>query len=227
MTRSAIVRVGAAIAVGALVVAVGRTIDLRAALERIRDTGPLAPLLFIALYVAACVLLLPAAILTLGAGALFGVVKGALVAWTGATLGCAAAFLVGRYVARDWVAKRIAGDKRFRAVDEAVGREGWKIVGLLRLSPVFPFNLLNYAFGVTRVSFRDYLVASAVGMIPGALMYVYLGSLAGDLATLGAGGRTRTTAEWVLYGIGLIATVAVTVTVTRIARRALDARIAT
>ena len=227
MTRSAIVRVVAAIAVVALVVAVGRTIDLRAALERIRDTGPLAPLLFIALYVAACVFLLPGAILTLGAGALFGVVKGALVAWTGATLGCAAAFLVGRYLARDWVAKRISGDKRFRAIDEAVGREGWKIVGLLRLSPVFPFNLLNYAFGVTRVSFRDYLLASAVGMIPGALMYVYLGSLAGDLATLGAGGRTRTTAEWVLYGIGLIATVAVTVTVTRIARRALDARIAT
>ena len=227
MTRSAIARGVAAIAIVALVVALGRLIDLRAALARIEDTGPLAPLLFIALYVAACVFLLPGAILTLGAGALFGVAKGAFVAWTGATLGCAAAFLVGRYLARDWVAKRIAGDKRFRAIDEAVGREGWKIVGLLRLSPVFPFNLLNYAFGVTRVKFRDYFLASAIGMIPGVLMYVYLGSLAGDLATLGAGGRTRSTAEWVLYGVGLVATVAVTVTVTRIARRALDARIAT
>ena len=226
MSSGTIARIVVAIAVVTLVIVAGRMVDLRAALAWIEGSGPLAPMLFVALYVAACVFLLPGAILTLGAGALFGVVKGALVAWTGATLGCAAAFLVGRYFARDWVARRIGGDKRFRAVDEAVGREGWKIVGLLRLSPVFPFSLLNYAFGLTRVSFRDYLLASAVGMIPGALMYVYLGSLAGDLATLGTGGRTRTTAEWVLYGVGLVATVAVTIAVTRIARRALDARIA-
>lgn len=226
MSRGTIVRVVAAIAVVVLVIAVGRTVDLRAALEKIQETGPLAPLLFIGLYVAACVFLLPGAILTLGAGAVFGVVKGAPVAWLGATLGSAAAFLVGRYFAREWVARQIAGDDRFRAIDEAVAVEGWKIVGLMRLSPVFPFNLLNYLFGITRVSFRDYALASAIGMIPGTLMYVYLGSVAGDLATLGAGGRTRTTAEWVLYGVGLVATVAVTVSVTRIARRALDARIA-
>jgi uncharacterized membrane protein YdjX (TVP38/TMEM64 family) len=226
MSSRTIVRVLAAIAVIAVVIAVGRMVDLRAALERVQQTGPLAPLLLIVLYVVACVFLLPGAILTLGAGAVFGVVKGAPVAWLGATLGAAAAFLVGRYFARDWVARQIAGDERFRAIDESVAEEGWKIVGLMRLSPVFPFNLLNYLFGITRVSFRDYVIASAIGMIPGCLMYAYLGSVAGDLAALGAGGRQRTTAEWILYGVGLAATVAVTVSVTRIARRALDAKIA-
>ncbi|HSW50743.1 MAG TPA: VTT domain-containing protein, partial [Bryobacteraceae bacterium] len=112
-------------------------------------------------------------------------------------------------------------------VDNAVAAEGWKIVGLTRLSPVFPFNLLNYAFGLTRVSLRDYVVASWIGMIPGTVMYVYLGSLAGSLAELGLkeGGRARTQAEWALYAVGLVATVAVTVVITRIARRALNLRI--
>jgi len=130
-----------------------------------------------------------------------------------------------RYLARNWVAKQIAGNKKFKAVDEAVGKEGWKIVLLTRLSPVFPFNLLNYAYGLTKVSLRHYFFASWLGMIPGTVMYVYLGSLAGDLASLGAGDHTRTTAEWVLYGVGLLATVLVTVFVARVAKKALSARI--
>ena len=226
MNAGRITRVVAAIVVVAIVIVAARTIDLQALLRRIEDAGPSAPILFVGLYVAACVFLLPGAILTLGAGALFGLAKGWAVAWTGAVLGATAAFLVGRYLARDWVAKKIAGDERFRAVDEAVATEGWKIVGLTRLSPVFPFNLLNYLFGLTRVSLRDYVLASAIGMIPGSLLFVYLGSLAGDLAKLGAGGRTRSPAEWAMYAVGLLATIAVTVTVTRIARRALDRRIA-
>jgi uncharacterized membrane protein YdjX (TVP38/TMEM64 family) len=153
------------------------------------------------------------------------VLNGAITVLIGATLGATCAFLTGRYLARNWVARRIAGNEKFKAVDEAVGREGWKIVLLTRLSPIFPFNLLNYAYGVTQVRLRHYILASAVGMIPGTAMYVYLGSLAGDLASLGAGGQTRTTAEWVLYGVGLLATVAVTVFVTRVARKALAARL--
>jgi len=97
---------------------------------------------------------------------------------------------------------------------------------LTRLSPIFPFNLLNYAFGLTKVSLKHYFFASWLGMIPGTIMYVYIGSVAGDLATLGAGGRTRTTGEWVLYAAGLLATMVVTVFVTRLARRALAERIA-
>lgn len=198
----------------------------RQALQWILDLGPTGPMLFVALYIAACVLLLPGSILTLGAGVVFGLVKGAIAVSVGATLGATCAFLVGRYLARDWVAAKIAGNEKFRAVDEAVAREGWKIVLLTRLSPVFPFNILNYAFGLTKVGLKDYFLASWIGMIPGTVMYVYIGSLAGDLASLGAGGRERTAGEWVLYGIGFLATIAVTVVVTRLARKALADKIA-
>jgi uncharacterized membrane protein YdjX (TVP38/TMEM64 family) len=141
------------------------------------------------------------------------------------TLGATASFLVGRYLAREWVAGKMRAFPRFAAVDEAVAQEGWKIVGLTRLSPVFPFNLLNYAFGITRVKLRHYVPASWLGMLPGTVLYVYIGSLAGDLATLGAEGRARTPQEWAFYVVGLLATAAVTIQVTRLARRALDKRV--
>ncbi len=199
----------------------------REALAWIEDAGPIGPLVFFGLYVGACVFMLPGLILTMGAGAVFGVVNGLLLVSLSSTIGATAAFLVGRYLAREMVARRVAGNATFSAMDEAVASEGWKIVGLTRLSPVFPFNLLNYAFGLTRVSLRDYILASWIGMIPGSAMYVYLGSLAGSLAELGAteGVRSRPPAEWALYVVGLIATVAVTVVITRIARRALNRRL--
>jgi uncharacterized membrane protein YdjX (TVP38/TMEM64 family) len=199
----------------------------RDALVWIEDAGPIGPIVFFGLYVMACVFMLPGLILTMGAGAVFGVVNGLLLVSLSSTVGATAAFLVGRYLAREMVARRVSGNATFSAMDEAVASEGWKIVVLTRLSPVFPFNLLNYVFGLTRVSIRDYVLASWIGMIPGTAMYVYLGSLAGSLAELGttAGGRTHTAAEWGLYAVGLIATVAVTVVITRIARRALNRRL--
>jgi uncharacterized membrane protein YdjX (TVP38/TMEM64 family) len=214
----------AAVVIGAIIIAAkyfNLQEVLRPALAWISGLGPAGLLIFIALYIMACVLLLPGSILTLGAGAVFGLVQGFIAVSIGATLGASCAFLVGRYLARNWVAQRIAGNTKFKAVDEAVGREGWKIVLLTRLSPVFPFNLLNYSYGLTNVRLRHYFFASWLGMIPGTVMYVYLGSLAGDIASLGAGQATRTSAEWVLYGVGLLATVAVTVFVTRVARKAL------
>jgi uncharacterized membrane protein YdjX (TVP38/TMEM64 family) len=171
----------------------------------------------------ATVLFLPGSILTLGAGVVFGLARGAVIVSISATLGATAAFLVGRYAARDWVAGKIAGNPKFKAIDEAVAHEGWKIVGLTRLSPVFPFNLLNYAFGLTRVSLWHYVLASWIGMMPGTVMYVYLGSVAGDLAAAGSR-ASRTPAEWALYAVGLAATIGVTVYVTRLARRALARR---
>ncbi|MFA6411276.1 MAG: TVP38/TMEM64 family protein [Syntrophales bacterium] len=218
----------AAIVVGVLLAA--RHFNLqqlfRDALAWIDAAGSIGPLVFFGLYIAACVLMLPGLILSLGAGAVFGVINGSLLVSLSSTAGATAAFLVGRYLARDLVARRVAGNAMFSSIDEAVASEGWKIVGLTRLSPVFPFNLLNYAFGLTRVSLRDYVLASWIGMMPGTVMYVYLGSLAGSLAELGAkeGGRARSPAEWALYAVGLIATVAVTVVITRIARRALSRR---
>ena len=122
-------------------------------------------------YVVACVFLLPGVGPDARGWFSFGVPIGLLSAWTGATLGACVAFLVGRTLARDWVARKVSENPKFAAVDEAVGREGFKIVLLLRLSPVFPFNFLNYALGLTRVSFRQYALASLIGMLPGGLMY--------------------------------------------------------
>lgn len=198
---------------------------LRDALDWIAGMGPFAPFIFIMIYILACVFFVPGSVLTLGAGLLFGVLKGSVLVSIGATLGATAAFLTGRYLARGWVAQKTEGNLKFKAIEQAVAREGWKIVGLTRLSPVFPFNLLNYAFGLTPVSLKDYFFASWIGMMPGTVMYVYIGSLAGDLAGLGSQGRTRTTAEWALYAVGLAATVGVTVYVTRLARAALDKRV--
>ncbi len=196
---------------------------LKPALEWIGKLGPRGPVIFVGLYVVATVLFVPGSVLTLGAGAVFGVVLGSVCVSVSATLGATAAFLVGRYLARDAIARKIERNERFLAIDRAVADEGWKIVLLTRLSPVFPFTLLNYAFGLTRVKLSHYVLASWIGMIPGTVMYVYLGSL----VNVGSAHRQRTPGEWVLYGVGLLATVAVTVFVTRLARKALAAKIST
>jgi uncharacterized membrane protein YdjX (TVP38/TMEM64 family) len=198
---------------------------LRRTLMQINDLGSIGAIVYIALYIVATIAFLPGSIITLGGGAVYGVVLGSLYVFIGACLGATAAFLIGRYLARDWVFKKIAGNEKFRKIDEAVGKEGFKIVALTRLSPVFPFNLLNYAFGVTGVSLRDYILGF-VGMIPGTIMYVYLGNLAGSCALIGTKGQpTNSTVEWTMRIIGFIATVAVTVFVTRIARKALDEKV--
>lgn len=195
---------------------------LRTALEWIDSLGPGGAIAFISVYIVATVAFLPGSILTLGAGALFGVFLGSCYVFVGATLGATAAFLVGRYLARDWVAKKIEGNAKFQAIDRAVSNGGLKIVCLTRLSPIFPFNLLNYAYGITGVSLKDYTIGS-IGMIPGTVMYVYIGSLAGSIATIGNRSQTADVGlQWAIRIVGLIATVAVTVYVTKIARQALD-----
>ena len=195
---------------------------LQEALQWVESLESIGIVAFIALYIVATVAFLPGSVLTLGAGVVFGVVQGSFCVFVGATLGATLAFLVGRYLARDWVAKKISENAKFRAIDEAVGREGFKIVLLTRLSPVFPFNLLNYAFGITKVSLKDYFLA-CVGMIPGTIMYVYLGSLAGNLALIGTENQpTNPTVQWAIRIIGFIATIAVTLYVTQIARKALS-----
>lgn len=195
------------------------------ALNWIRDLGAIGPIVFIIIYIFAAVLFVPGSLLTLGAGFIYGVIKGSIFVSIASTLGATLAFIVGRYFARSWVSKQIEGNEKFQAIDEAVAEEGWKIVGLTRLSPIFPFNLLNYAFGVTQVSLKDYVVASWIGMMPGTVMYVYFGSLAESLATLGQGQGEKTPLQWALFGVGLLATFAVTLFVTKIARDALNRKI--
>jgi uncharacterized membrane protein YdjX (TVP38/TMEM64 family) len=170
----------------------------------------------------ATVAFVPGSLLTLAAGAIFGLSMGTLYVFIAAVLGSSAAFLVSRHLARAVIEQRLAGSARFAVIDRAVSAQGRKIVLLLRLSPVFPFNLLNYALGLTKVRFVDYLVAS-VGMIPGTLLYVYYGKLAGDVAALAGGVAVeKGVAYYVVLVFGLAATVLVTTLVTRTARRALQ-----
>ena len=195
---------------------------LQQALEWIESLGSIGAIAFIGIYIIATIAFLPAFILTLGAGVLFGVWWGSVYVFIGATLGAIAAFLVGRYLVRDWVAKKIAGNDKFSAIDRAVGKEGLKIVLLTRLSPIFPFNLLNYAFGVTGVSIQDYIIGS-IGMIPGTMMFVYIGSLAGSVALIGTEtAPTNPTLQWTIRIVGFVATIAVTIYITRIAKQALS-----
>src|SRR5207253_9510293 len=194
---------------------------LKESLDWIGKLAPWGPVFFVGIYVVATVVFIPGSVLTLGAGAVFGVLLGSVCVSISATLGATAAFLVGRYLARDAIARKIEKNEKFATIDRAVADEGWKIVLLTRLSPVFPFTLLNYAFGLTRVKLSQYVLASWMGMSPGTVLDVYLGSL----VNVGAGHRQRTTGEWVLYGVGLLATVTVTVFVTRLARKALAKKI--
>jgi len=187
----------------------------------IRRAGATGMAVFVVSYALAAVLLLPGSILTLGAGLAYGVLLGTPLVWVGANLGATLAFVLGRTVAREWVAARVVGNPRFAAIDHAVGAQGLKIVLLTRLSPVFPFNLLNYAFGLTRVGLRDYVIGSLVGMVPGIVMYVYLGSLLGSVAELAAGRTAGGGGQRLFYVGGAVATVIVTVVLTRLARRAL------
>jgi uncharacterized membrane protein YdjX (TVP38/TMEM64 family) len=201
---------------------------LRSILQWISDLGPWGPITFLGLYILATILFIPGAILTLGAGVVFGAIAGSIYVFIGATLGATIAFLAARYLVRGHISRQIENHPKFQAIDQAVAREGFKIVLLTRLSPIFPFNLLNYVFGITQVSLKNYFLGS-VGMIPGTMMYVYLGSLVGNLAMIGTKEQpTSPTAEAVKWGmrvIGLIATVAVTLYVTHFARKALAKRV--
>lgn len=217
---------GVAVALGSLLVEVALVLPLSQwagqLVEWIRGAGATGVAVYAAAYITATLLLLPGSLLTAGAGLAYGPILGTLlvspVSVTAATL----AFLLGRTVARDWVAKRTGRDARFAAIDAAIGRHGFKIVALLRLSPVIPFNLLNYALGLTGVRLRDYVLGSFVGMLPGTLLYIYLGSLVTTVSALGNDRGPAGTAQQILYWAGLGATVVATLFITRIARRALD-----
>ncbi len=190
-------------------------------LEWTQGLGIWGPVFVAVFYILACVLLLPGSILTLGSGFLFKVPVGSITVSIGSTLGACAAFLVGRTVARKWIAGKVVKNKKFAAIDEAVAQQGFKIVLLTRLSPVFPFNMLNYAFGLTKISFWKYALGSWIGMMPGTIMYVYFGAGLRDLAAVAAGNLEKSTAGTIFFWIGMGVTLIVTVFVTRIARKAL------
>jgi len=182
----------------------------------------LGAVLVAVIYVPACLLFIPGTLITLGAGFAFGVLWGTVAVSIGSVAGATAAFLAGRGLLRGMIEDRVANNAKFAAIDRAVGVEGFKIVLLTRLSPVFPFNLLNYAYGLTKVRLRDYVLASWIGMLPATIMFVYFGSAVKDIANLAAGAGEGSRGQTALNLVGLLATIAVTVFVTRVARRALD-----
>ncbi len=187
----------------------------------VESLGIWGPFVFATGYAIATVAMVPGALLTLFAGAIFGLATGITTVFIGASVGATLAFLVSRYVARSWVERKLDGHEKFTAVDSAVGKEGLKIVVLLRLSPLFPFNLLNYALGLTSVPLRAYVLAH-LAMLPGTFLYVYYGRLAGAVAEVASGtGAQRDGAYYALFGLGLVATLVVTTIVTRIATRTL------
>src|SRR2546423_3787580 len=185
----------------------------------VQQLGPAGVIVFILAYALATVLFLPGWIFTVSAGLIYGIVGGTLVALAGAIIGATLAFLVARYLLRQNIEEITKKNPRFAAIDQAIGRHGWKIVGLLRLSPLIPFNLSNYFYGITSVTFGAYVLVSAVGMIPGTLLYAYLGAIGQAGVSGGATGHSNW--QYVLLGVGLIATIAVTIFVSRIAKKAL------
>ena len=187
----------------------------------VESLGPWGPLAFIAGYAVAPVVLAPAFLLTIAAGAIFGFVEGVVYVMIGATIGATLAFLTGRYLARQFVEGLLTREPRLRLIDRAVERQGFRLVLLLRMSPAVPYTLLNYALGLSRVRLTDYVTAS-IGMLPVVAAYVYSGKVAGDLAALAAG--TAPPRGAVYYGLvvlGLVSTVVVSVFVTRLARQAI------
>lgn len=216
-----LVLLGALVLVGLLVVGRFGGQYIEGFARWVEGLGALAPVIFVAGYAVATVAFIPGSLLTLAAGAVFGIAEGVAYVFAGAVLGSTAAFLIGRHLARDAIRVRVERDPRFSAIDGAIGRQGLRIVALLRLTPIMPYNLLNYALGLTTVRLRDYVVG-ALGMLPGTLLYVYSGRVAGDIATAASGDVVeRGWGYWAVLGLGLAATVVVTIIVTRIARRAL------
>lgn len=195
--------------------------------ERLRNMGWAGVALFIAIYVVAEVALLPGSLFTLAAGFAYGPVGGLLVASPASVLAATVAFLLGRTVLRRWIRTRIDRYPKARALDAAIAANSFKLILLLRLSPVIPFNILNYALGLSDAKVGRYVVASFVGMLPGTWLYVYLGSLATTAAELTEAGQGSSPQKLILTSVGLVATIIVVVLVTRAANRALNDQLAT
>ncbi len=229
-SKSAVVRLVSIIAIVVTLFLAMRFLPVQQWLRSFNDwvgqMGVIGILIFILVYAVATVFLAPGAILTIGAGFAFGLWKGFLAVSAGATLGAALAFLVARFIARQKIEAIAKGNEKFRKIDNAIGKQGTKLVFLLRLSPVIPFNLSNYFYGLTGVKFWPYVLASWIGMMPGTFLYVYIGTAGKAAVSAAAGGEAirHGWQYWTFMSVGLAATIAVTIWVTKIARDALKSR---
>ena len=183
-------------------------------IEKTASSGPVGYLGFILIYIVSTVMMLPGSPLTFTAGALFGFWKGLILVSLSSTLGATCAFMVSRYLIRKSVEKRVLENKKFQSIDNEINEQGWKIVILARLSPIIPFFLLNYALGITKIRFIHFIFASWIGMIPGTIVYVLMGNMGGAFIN-----GKKSPFEWVLLGIGLIATILVTLLISKIIKK--------
>jgi uncharacterized membrane protein YdjX (TVP38/TMEM64 family) len=213
----------AAVAVIALLIVVIRLLPtdewLRALQTYVKSLGAVGWIVYVIVYALCCVLFVPASLLTLGAGAIFGLVEGTIVVVVGATLGAVASFLLARTVMRSRIEAMTAANPKFHALDRAIGKEGAKIVLLIRLAPIFPFTYINYAFGLTGVRTLPYTLATLIGIIPATFAFVYLGS-SGAAAAAGTTDATRTVINVAGAVLALLATIFVARVATRAIRRA-------
>lgn len=194
-------------------------------LQWLESRGWQASLLFILIMAAAIVVLAPGVIFTMGAGFVFGVVKGTLLVVAGTVLGATIAFLIARYLIGERPSRWLMSHVKPANLGEIMKQEGWRMIMLTRLVPLFPFKLSNYFFGLTPVRLRDFVLGNFLGIIPLTVNNVYLGSIASDLATLGAMDSERTPTQWALYGVGFVLAVVAVIGLTRMARRALAQKI--
>ncbi len=191
-------------------------------LQWLQSLGPVGAVVLIILYVAACLLFLPVWMITVSAGFLYGLGWGTTIMFAGALAGAAAAFMTGRTLARAWIAQKIRGNTTFTKIDHAIERQGFRLVFFMRLSPVFPFSLMNYALGITKVPFWPYIWGTALGMLPGSVMYVYFGTAARSLTAIAAGQASRHGAgREMIFWMGLTATMVAVFVITRIAQKSL------
>ncbi|MFM7365037.1 MAG: TVP38/TMEM64 family protein [Cuspidothrix sp.] len=188
----------------------------------------ISPITFIFIYNLGTLLFIPGSLLTLQGGYLFGLLWGSIYVLIAALSGAILSFLIGRYLSRNWVYKQLEKYPKFKLIDQAVAKEGWKIVLLTRLSPIFPFNLLNYGFGVTQISIRDYILGS-LGILPGTIMYVYVGSLAVNITMITTSNQLISTEvqiwKFIMQLTGLTATILTTIYITKISQKALSKKV--
>jgi uncharacterized membrane protein YdjX (TVP38/TMEM64 family) len=190
-----------------------------AVMDRARNVGWVGYLVLICAYGVWCAFGLPASIPSLTAAATFGFSRAVMIAYFGANLGALIGFLISRHLARDWFTEIVGKRMALAQINRAVAESGWKIVMITRLPPISPFSIVNYAYGLTPVTLGEFLIGTAIGIIPGTMAYIYLGTILGDVAQ--ANHRERTAAEWAIYILGFIATIAVCIYLVRAAKSAL------
>ena len=220
--KKIVVRLILVLLIGGAAYALNRYGVLARTLDWVKGCGVWSPAVFLIVYVLSSIFFIPSSLLTFSSGILFGFWKGFLLSVIGTGLGALSAFWIGRYLARTWVEERVGRNPEFQRLSHAIREKGWKVILLARLSPVSPFLIGNYAFGVTRIRAAHYFLASVTGTIPSALLYVYLGFLTGDLSNFQNLGRHRTWEEWLLLALGLVATVVLIWYLRRIAEKDLN-----